>query len=408
MERLSDPDLLGRFVARQDEEAFAALVRRHGPMVLRLCQRSLRSQQDAEDVFQATFLVLCRKAKSLQGCESLASWLYGVAVRLAMKGQVQEARRRARERRAAVPAPPDPLAEISVREAQAILDQELVRLPEKYRAPLVLCCLEGLTRDEAAQQLGWSVGLVKSRLEQARELLGKRLPRRGLAPGSALLAFLVAGQTARAAVPAPLCEATVQAAVHGAAAGAAAGVSSTAVLLAEGFLRATLAARIAIATLVLAVAGFASLGLGMAGSGGENSPPAQQVPRSAVTNSPAEPEAQIASRQIGVPKLPTIQDERTPRAADPIKPALAAKADTPTRKLRASNGEGERSRRDRGTGTSRRRHPEDHPESAVSPRSERRRAAQTRSDDDDWDDWYERGSREKERSKRKDRTGRDD
>src|SRR5262249_22205440 len=124
LDPLPDQDLLGRFAVGQDEDAFAALVRRHGPMVLRLCRRSLPTEHDAEDVFQAPFLVLCRKATSLRRQGSLAGWLYGVACRLAMKARAQAARRRARESQAAAVTPRDPLAEISVREAQDILDQE--------------------------------------------------------------------------------------------------------------------------------------------------------------------------------------------------------------------------------------------------------------------------------------------
>src|SRR5262245_53204145 len=151
-----DQDLVGAFVATRSEAAFAALLRRHGPMVLGVCRRVLGNPHDAEDAFQATFLVLARKAARLRDRPLLSRWLYGVAQRTARKALTARARRARHEREAAAPAPRDPLAELSVREAQRLVDQELARLPGKYQAPLLLCCLEGLARDEAARQLGWN------------------------------------------------------------------------------------------------------------------------------------------------------------------------------------------------------------------------------------------------------------
>src|SRR5262245_40459336 len=175
-----DQDLVGAFVTTRSEAAFAALVRRHGPMVLNVCRRVLGNAHDAEDAFQATFLVLARKAASLRDRPLVSSWLYGVAQRTARKALTARTRRATHERAAVAPASRDPLAALSVREAQRIVDQELARLPGKYQAPLVLCCLEGLARDEAARLLGWPVNLLKSRLEQARQLLRDRLGRHGL------------------------------------------------------------------------------------------------------------------------------------------------------------------------------------------------------------------------------------
>src|SRR5262249_50383230 len=141
---LPDRELMRRFASGRDEVAFEALVRRHGPMVLRVCRRILRDAHDAEDAFQATFLVLARKAAALRHQESVGNWLYGVASRLSLRARTDAARRRDQERRATARAGPDPLADLTVREAQQLLVEELTRLPDRYRAALVLCHLEGL------------------------------------------------------------------------------------------------------------------------------------------------------------------------------------------------------------------------------------------------------------------------
>jgi RNA polymerase sigma factor (sigma-70 family) len=223
--RFSDADLVSRFAAARDEAAFAALVRRHGPMVLGLARRMAISRTDADDIFQAAFLVLARKASGLRAGASVGSWLYGVTLRLAKKARWAAARRSAHEAAAVGVAPArvaDPAMELSLREVQEILDEELIRLPVKFRAPLLLCCLEGFAREEAARQLGWSPGLVKSRLEQARQLLHQRLVRRGLTLSAALAAGLVP-TSSTGAVPADLVRQTVRAAASpvGAASSAA-------------------------------------------------------------------------------------------------------------------------------------------------------------------------------------------
>jgi RNA polymerase sigma factor (sigma-70 family) len=377
---LPDEELLGRFVARRDEESFAALVRRHGPMVWRLCRRALHSEHDAEDVFQATFLVLHRKAAALAGCDSLAGWLYGVASRLAMKARTASARRRARESRAAAPSPPDPLAEISVREAQDILDQELLRMPEKLRAPLVLCCLEGLTRDEAAQRLGWSVSLVKSRLEQARELLSKRLPRRGLAPSVAFLTLLVGGQTVRAAVPRALLSTTVQA-----AAGHAAGASPGALALAKGMVPGIVAARLRCVTAVLLLVGTLGVGAaGLVGAAGSSSvsPRVSQL-KPDVTGVQAQAVAPTAAAARGEAESDTESGEALPPPqADPDGAAPArmermADGGQSVRRNETATRSGRPARSDKAGGRSR---PDDD-------WRERARAAagRDRSDDDEWE-----------------------
>src|SRR6266851_4616736 len=147
----SDSELLGRFSRERDEDAFAELVRRHGAMVLAVCRRVLPNPHDADDVFQAAFLILARKANARGWRESVGNWLYLVAYRLALRVR-EEARRRARyEARAPVAAPADPLEAVNGRELCAALDEELSRLPQQYRAAIVACCLEGQTRDEAAR-----------------------------------------------------------------------------------------------------------------------------------------------------------------------------------------------------------------------------------------------------------------
>ena len=233
---LSDGELLARFAGRRDEgaeAAFAALVERHGSMVLRVCRAVLDNRHDAEDAFQATFLVLALRAGAVRNRDSLASWLYGVALRAATKAKVAAGRRRRRERLGAELAG---LRESPDRpEGWSELHDELDRLPEKYRAPIVLCYLGGLTHQEAADQLRLPLGTVKVRLSRARERLRGRLSRRGLAP-----ALVVAGapfRNAVGAVPTPLVKSTVRAAVRTAAVQAA-GVSAPVAVLVKEVLKA--------------------------------------------------------------------------------------------------------------------------------------------------------------------------
>ncbi len=264
---MADWELLESFILSRDEAAFAALVRRHGPMVRRLCLRVLHHEQDAEDAFQATFLVLSRKADALRPRESLAGWLHCVAYRTAQKARISAARRRKHESAAAVIKPrpaADPLARISVLEAQELLDQELVRLPDKFRVPLVLCYLEGLTRDEAAHRLGWQIGLLKSRLEQARERLEVRLVARGLGLAGALVAGLFREGNASAAVPHLLLDNTVKAATAIAGSSAAASLVPLRVAaLTEGVVKAMFMTKLKMSMLGLLVLSALSLGVGL-------------------------------------------------------------------------------------------------------------------------------------------------
>jgi RNA polymerase sigma factor (sigma-70 family) len=183
---LSDTVLLERFVHCRDEAAFAALAARHGEMVFGLCRRILGNPHDAEDVFQAAFLVLARKAATIRKPESLACWLHGVAYRLALKAKSEAERRRLHEQRATA-CHQDDKDDLSWREMRGAIDEELQRLPEKQRQPLILCYLEGLTQDEATRRLNWPRGTLKRRLESGRENLRLRLTQRGISLGTGRL-----------------------------------------------------------------------------------------------------------------------------------------------------------------------------------------------------------------------------
>ncbi len=204
---LGDAQLVQRFVQERDEAAFAALVRRHGPRVLSACRRVLHHAQDAEDAFQATFLLLARKASAVREREALGSWLHGVALRLAYK--IRARRFPSVRSQPARPPQPDPLASMTVAELRQGLDEELLRLPEKYRDPLVLCYLQECTQDEAARQLGWSKGTLRRRLHKGRELLRVRLARRGLTLSAGLLAAALAQGGETVWVPPGLLRGTV-------------------------------------------------------------------------------------------------------------------------------------------------------------------------------------------------------
>jgi len=264
---LSDRQLLARFVAARDEAAFAALVRRHGPMVLGACRRVLRDYHDAEDAWQATFLVLARKAASLAVGESLGCWLYGVAYRAALEAREFNARRRGRE----VPMGGVPHPDVAPSEPQdwrPLLDRELNLLPEKYRAPIVLCDLEGRPRREAARLLGATEGTLSSRLARGRALLAKRLTRCGVALSGGALTVALSEGAASAQVPAALVWSTAKAAAHVAAGRMMAG-STPAVLLMKGVMKAMLLKKLRLvvgAVVVLAALGAVGFGY-QAGSG---------------------------------------------------------------------------------------------------------------------------------------------
>jgi RNA polymerase sigma factor (sigma-70 family) len=223
----TDRELLEKFIQRQDGEAFAALVERHGSMVLGVCQRVLDHAQDAEDAFQATFMVLVRKARSLGQPELLGNWLYGVAYRTSCKARTRAARRRLRERQAAPMPTGDPVDALAWREIRTVLDDELQRLPARYRAPLVLCYLEGLTNEEAARRLGCPTGSISYRLARGRELLRHRLEGRHQALPAGSFALMLVRNTGPAALPGSLVDATVRAGVGLANNPAGAGLSAS-------------------------------------------------------------------------------------------------------------------------------------------------------------------------------------
>jgi cyanophycinase len=264
----TDGQLLDHFTATGNEAAFEALVRRHGPLVLSVCRSVLGNDHDTEDAFQATFLVLVKRAHAVSKRESLRSWLYGVAHRVAVRARVASAKRLKSERQ--VPAMPftDPATESARQELARLLHEEVIQLPERYRLPVLLCCLEGKSRQEAARELGWTEGEVKGRLERGRRRLHAQLARRGLTLPLALAAVELARGRAVASVPLPLVMSTTKAAVRWAAGpAAAAGLISTRVTtLTEGVLKAMLLARLRLSAFVLLLLTLAGATAGLLSS----------------------------------------------------------------------------------------------------------------------------------------------
>jgi RNA polymerase sigma factor (sigma-70 family) len=260
----SDGQLLERFVARGDHAAFEALLCRHGPMVYGVCRRQLPHQQDAEDAFQATFLVLAHRARSIARQESVGSWLYGVAYRTAVKAQAEAARRRTRE----APLPDVPatsaVGDLAWQELCEALDEEVNRLGQRYRAPVVLCYFENKSYAEAARVLGLAAGTVASRLARARALLRRRLMRRGLALSAGLFGTLLAQNALTAAVPTALVRATLHGAGGVAAGGAAGGIISAPVAaLTKGVLKTMFVTKLKILTAVVVAVGLTGTGAHM-------------------------------------------------------------------------------------------------------------------------------------------------
>jgi RNA polymerase sigma factor (sigma-70 family) len=270
----SDRQLLARFRGTRDEAAFAALVRRHGAMVLGVCRRLLHDFHEAQDAFQATFLVLAAKAPSLVVNESLGCYLYGVAYRTALQARVRSARRRARER----PMKDLPHPEVTPAEARdwlPLLDQELSLLPEKYRAAIVVCDLEGRTRKEAARLLGIAEGTLSSRLARGHALLARRLASRGVTLSGGGLAVVMAQGAASAAVPAGLVNSTARAAVL-VAAGQVAGATPTVLLMKEVMKAMLLKKLCQVVGAVMVLVALGAGGFGYLAGGGSR--PAQAAP----------------------------------------------------------------------------------------------------------------------------------
>jgi RNA polymerase sigma factor (sigma-70 family) len=313
-----DRDLLARFVAARDEDAFAEIVRRHGPMVLAVCRRVTGRAHDADDAFQAAFMVLARRAAHLTKPELLANWLYGVAYRTALEART--ARRRAEEH--AVPHAPEPAAPQQpddTADLRRAIDEELARLPDKYRAAVVLCELEGASRAAAARQLGIPEGTLSSRLAHARKVLAERLSKRGIT-ASATGLFAALGGTGTAHVPTTLAVTTVTAAVAFApGAPVPLGAATAAFTLATGVLKTMFASRLRLSV--------AALALALAGTGGAVAyqypapPPVQpNVPLVPGTLPPADRFDPVAFAQPPAPKKVAakgIEDDDVPYTSFP-------------------------------------------------------------------------------------------
>ncbi|HKI30904.1 MAG TPA: RNA polymerase sigma factor [Gemmataceae bacterium] len=261
---LTDAQLLDDFVQRRDEAAFELLVWRHAALVLGVCRRLLHDRHEAEDAFQATFLVLIRKAASISNRDSVGSWLHKVAVRIAHRARAQAAKRCCRALPGEDIPAREPTDEVLWRDLRPLLDEEVNRLPEKYRRPFVLCYLEGNTNEQAAEQLGCPRGTVLSRLARGRERLRVRLARRGVVLSGTLLATLLIHTTSEAAVPAALVSVIVKAAIPFAAGNVAAGlVSARAAAWTQGVLKAMLLTKLKISTALVLVAALAVTGAGL-------------------------------------------------------------------------------------------------------------------------------------------------
>lgn len=265
LEGRTDRELLQQFVREGDETSFAEVVHRHGPMVLGVCRRMLGNPHDAEDAFQATFVVLVRKAGSLNGYDSVGNWLYQVAYRVSMKTRAYVARRRTREQQEwEIPFAEDNPADCTMqKDMKEVLDEELQGLPANCRLPLVLCYLQGKTHEEAARELGWPRGSIAKRLARAQDLLRSRLVRRGIAVTSAIIGpLLLDAAAAEAAIPAALATSTLQSVKVSALAGAAATPVST---IADGVVHSLFVSRVKDFSMFAVACVIA--GIGIAGAG---------------------------------------------------------------------------------------------------------------------------------------------
>jgi RNA polymerase sigma factor (sigma-70 family) len=281
---LSDTQLLEQYVTHQDAASFEVLVWRHGAMVLGLCRRVLREEHEAEDAFQATFLVFARKANSVGSGESVGSWLYKVAYRVALRLRSAAQKRPTQGEHPEEPATPEQSDEAVWRDLRPVLDDEIARLPEKYRAPFVLCYLQGRTNEEAALELGCPKGTILSRLARGREWLRDRLTQRGLAPAAVALALNLSCQAASAVVPATLAQSTVAVAIPFAAGTTTELLPAHIAALAEGVIRTMIATKFKIAAAMLVTLSVLGTGIGLAAfaaGGQERTRPASPTPPAA-------------------------------------------------------------------------------------------------------------------------------
>jgi RNA polymerase sigma factor (sigma-70 family) len=295
---LGDGELLERFAIARDEAAFEALVAKLGPMVLGVCRRILTDPHDVDDAFQATFLVLVRRARSIRDRDLVAPWLHGVATKVARRARSESIRRAGRERVAVFEEAQDESPGINPEwpELRAMIDEEIERLPENHRRPVILCDVEGLTREEAALQLGWTLNMVRGRLERARSRLRGRLTRRGLAPSGGLMALLATPPNLSPVLLATTCRAACSFAIGRVGAGVA---STSAVALCRGVLNMMLLSKLKVGLAVVISTGFVATGTGMLAA---QAPGAKQ--------DPAKPAAS-----------PVVQEP--PKASDPFQPRSA-------------------------------------------------------------------------------------
>ncbi len=358
---LSDDELLQQFVAGADESAeaaFAALVDRHGAMVLGVCRRVLGNRHAAEDAFQATFLVLSRKAPEIARREQLAGWLYGVARRAALDARARASRRRANEKRLRIMTAADDADEIQMTELRSILDEELGRLPERHRAALILCELEGLSRREAAGRLGVSEGTLSSRLARAKMRLRERLTRRGLALSSVALATALTQDIQALSVPPSLVDSTIHIAAMVATSSSLAEVASTSIVtLTEGVLKAMLLSKLKLAFLGVITVAILATGAGvvaqdrpsdndrlrnlerkvdrllevLGGAGrrtttspAQNSTPESNEPAPVVASTPAAPAAPAAIAAVPPPPVAPAMPAAAPAPAATPQPEVLA------------------------------------------------------------------------------------
>jgi RNA polymerase sigma factor (sigma-70 family) len=319
----SDEALLERFAGRRDEAAFAELLRRHGPRVWGVCRRGLPSAADAEDAFQATFLVLARKANAVRRRASVASWLHGVALRVVACARRRSGRPPPDQRDLPARSVEAPEDEAARQEFRRVLDEEVGRLPEKYRMPVVLCYFDGESNESAARRLGWPAGTVCGRLARARDLLRKRLTRRGVALTAGGLGAGLANPSE--AVPAALAALTPQTVLRVLAVPPAAGaaVAPTVVALAQGVIRSMTMTKLKLASLTV-LSGFVILALGVGAAnrswrvvGGHAE--AAQVPGNLPPPAhPDPPPAELPERPAGPPELADLLDPNRKATPEPL------------------------------------------------------------------------------------------